>query len=58
MLSPRTMLFYGATTPALPQKKSSCTIFESFPAPNAWIQGGYLPWYTRLGKIVDHFAPP
>jgi len=35
----------------------ACAI-ESIPAPNAWIPGGYGPFYRHLSDLMDQHAPP
>lgn len=36
---------------------NNCTI-ESWPAPNAWVEGGYTPWHHTISKLMRELAPP
>jgi len=36
---------------------SEVTVSETLPAPNAWIPGGYLPFYAKLADLVNDAAP-
>jgi len=37
--------------------KSEARVSECFPAPNAWIPGGYGPFHRKLAALVDEAAP-
>jgi hypothetical protein len=32
-------------------------VASTFPAPNAWITGGYGPWHAKLLQLVEKAAP-
>lgn len=42
---------------AISSKDSKARVVETFPAPNAWIPGGYGPFHAKLAAIVDDAAP-
>ncbi|KAL7552079.1 hypothetical protein ACHAWF_015295 [Thalassiosira exigua] len=37
---------------------SGARLVETFPAPNAWIPGGYGPFHAKLAALVNEAAPP
>eukprot|EP01082_Thalassiosira_pseudonana_P007363 g6458.t1 g6458 contig23:506490-509749(-) len=37
--------------------KSHARVEDTFPAPNAWIPGGYGPFYEKLAALVNEAAP-
>lgn len=37
--------------------KSNARVAETFPAPNAWIPGGYRPFHEKLAAMVHEVAP-
>jgi len=48
-------MYYSAASP--PHQQEPISLFprvsEVFPAPNAWIPGGYRPFHTKLSKLVN-----
>jgi len=53
-------LIPGATVSAgsKSETKSCARLLDAFPAPNAWIPGGYGPFLLRLAHLVDEEALP
>ena len=37
--------------------KSKAKVSDTFPAPNAWIPGGYGPFYSKLAALINEAAP-
>lgn len=37
--------------------RSKARVTDTFPAPNAWIPGGYGPFHAKLAALVDEAAP-
>ena len=37
--------------------KSTALVSDTFPAPNAWIPGGYGRFHARLAALVNEAAP-
>ena len=63
MLIPRVVF---PVRPHKPRTKLSLTldrrcfgawVSEPFPAPNAWIPGGYRPFHAKLAALVNENAP-
>ena len=42
---------------AIRGKSTEARVSEIFPAPNAWIPGGYGPFHAKLARLVDEAAP-
>ncbi len=36
---------------------STASVSETFPAPNAWIPGGYGRFHAKLAELVNEAAP-
>lgn len=43
---------------AIKGKYSEARVTEAFPAPNAWIPGGYVPFHAKLSALVNEAAAP
>ena len=39
------------------QKSEEAQVADTFPAPNAWIPGGYGPFHAKLATLVNEAAP-
>lgn len=37
--------------------KSETLVTDTFPAPNAWIPGGYGPFHAKLAALMNEAAP-
>lgn len=37
--------------------KSEARLTDTFPAPNAWIPGGYGPFHAKLAALINEVAP-